>query len=307
MTTWPWSRHRSDSRADRRSSSGGDPAAVLRGHPVLLLAGPPADVMVNRLLRMWNPSAEADGRAGSRGIAIAEGVRWFGPFRLDAVGAAEAGLPLGWSTAYAARAVRSRVRVPDGLAAAEMRERFPYGMPVGTEAVAWSLVTGMARRLGGAARLPVDARSRRAAARAAKNIVAQLPEPRQNTYCVYGNKALAWPMLRSLLALSLPELDLNGALAEDDYCLDRTGSFEVRVEPFRDGDFLPYALRPSAAPGWPRTVYRFRCLPEASAAEVARIDVQLRGAAYELADIVGGALLDGEGFPVITEFARQRS
>jgi hypothetical protein len=321
MTTWPWSRHRSTSRdsasrtprdsasrTPRPSSGRADPASVLRAHPVLLLAGPPADVMVNRLLRMWNPGAESDGPAGSRGIAIAEGVRWCGPFRLDAVGAAEAGLPLGWSTAYAARAVRSRVRVPDGLAAAEMRERFPSGMPVGTEAVAWSLVTGMARRLGGAARLPVDARSRRAAARAAKNVVAaQLPEQRQNTYCVYGNKALAWPMLRSLLALSLPELDLNGALADDDYCLDRTDSFEVRVEPFRDGDFLPYALRPNAAPGWPCTVYRFRCLPGASAAEVARIDVQLRGAAYELADIVGGALLDGEGFPVITEFARQRS
>ncbi|HWG23785.1 hypothetical protein [Actinospica sp.] len=300
MTTWPWSRHRS---ASRPSSS--DPASVLREHPVLLLAGPPADVMVNRLLRMWNPCAELGGPKGNRGIA--EGVRWFGPYRLDTVGAAEAGLPLGWSTAYAAQTVRSRLRVPDGLAAAEMRERFPHGMPVGTEAVAWSLVTGLARRLGGAARLPVDARSRRVAARGAKNVVTQRPEVRQNTYCVYGNKALPWAILRSLLALSLPELDLNGALAVDDYCLDRTGSFEVRVEPFRDGDFLPYALRPGAAPGWPCTVYRFRCLPEATNADAARIDVQLRGAAYELADIVGGALLDGEGFPVITEFARQRS
>lgn len=302
MKTWPWSRHRSSNDSSTPTAPAapvGDPAAMLRAHPVLLLAGPPADVMVNRLLRMWNPAAELP--------RIAEGVRWAGPFRLDAVGATEAGLPLGWSTAYAAQCARGRLRVPDGLAAAELRERFPHGMPVGTEAVAWSLVTGLARRLGGAARLPADARSRRAAAREAKNVVAQRPDVRQNSYCVYGNKALQWPVLRSLLALSLPELDLNGMLAEDDYCLDRTGCFEVRVEPFRDGDFLPYALRQGAAPGWPCTVYRFRCLPQATDAEAARIDVQLRGAAYELADIVGGALLDGEGFPVITELARQRS
>jgi hypothetical protein len=270
---------------------------VLRANPVLLLAGPPADVMVNRLLGMWNPNAEMP--------AIAEGVRWAGPFRLDAVGAAEAGLPLGWSTAYAAQAVRSRLQVPDGLAAAEMRERFPYGMPVGAEAVAWSLVTGLARRLDGATRLPVDARGRRDRARAARSVVAQRPQLRHNTYCVYGNKALPWPVLRSLLALGLPDLDLNGALAEDDYCLDRTGAFEVRVEPFRDGDFLPYALRPGAQ-GWPCTVYRFRCLSQATKTDVKRIDVQLRAAAYELADVVGGVLLDGDGFPVITELARQR-
>jgi hypothetical protein len=277
---------------------------VLRANPVLLLAGPPADVMVNRLLRGWNPSAELGGPGKNH--RIADGVRWVGPFRLDAVGAAEAGLPLGWSTAYAAQAVRSRLRVPDGLAAAEMRERFPHGMPVGTEAVAWSLVTGLARRLDGATRLPADVRSRRAAAKVARNLVAPRPELRQNTYCVYGNKALPWPMLRTLLALGLPELDLNGALAEDDYCLDRPDSLEVRVEPFRDGDFLPYALRPHAVSGWPCTVYRFRCLPQARKTDVARIDVQLRGAAYELADVVGGVLLDGEGFPVITELARQR-
>ena len=309
MTTWPWSRHGSATRASRASrTSSGDPASVLRANPVLLLAGPPADVMVDRLLRGWNPSAESGGPGKSPGksLRIAEGVRWVGPFRLDAVGAADAGLPLGWSTAYAAQAVRSRLRVPDGLAAAEMRERFPHGMPVGAEAVAWSLVTGLARRLDGATRLPADVRSRRAAARATKNLVAQRPELRQNTYCVYGNKALPWPVLRSLLALGLPELDLNGALAEDDYCLDRPDSFEVRVEPFRDGDFLPYALRPHAVSGWPCTVYRFRCLPQAAKTDVARIDVQLRAAAYELADVVGGVLLDGEGFPVITELARQR-
>lgn len=297
-----------------------DPAAVLRAHPVLLLAGPPADVMVNRLLRTWNPSAELPD--------IAEGVRWAGPFRLDTVGAAEAGLPLGWSTAYAARTVRSRMRIPDSLAAAEMRKRYPYGVPMGTEAVAWSLVTGLARRLDGAARLPgpANAHSRRAARKAARNAArnatVQRPHLQQNTYCVYGNEALPWHVLRSLLAHNLPELDRNGALADDDYCLDRADCFEVRVEPVGAGDFLPYALRERAAAtatvtatatatatanaSWPCTVYRFRALPQVKPSDVKRIDVQLRGAAYQLADVIGGMLLDGEGFPVITELAAQR-
>ncbi|MBR7824762.1 hypothetical protein KDK95_00460 [Actinospica sp. MGRD01-02] len=316
MTTWTWFRHRSTASPPL----GGDTAAVLRSSPVLLLAGPPADVMVNRLLRTWNPRAQvgggADGTLGS--CAIADGVRWVGPFRLGAVGAAEAGLPLGWSTAYAAQAERRRMRVPDGLAAAEVRERYPDGIPVGAEAVAWSLVTGLARRLDGAARLPAGDRRPRNAG----SVVAQRPELRQNTYCVYGNQALPWSVLCSLLALSLPGLDLNGALADNDYCLDRTDTFEVRVEPFREGDFLPYALRPRATEGWPCTVYRFRCLSRATRTGAAhadlqlrgaphadlqlRADVQLRAAALELADVVGGALLDGEGFPVITELARQR-
>lgn len=312
MTTWPWSRHRSVASP----LSGGDTATILRTSPVLLLAGPPADMMVNRLLRTWNPCAEVDGTAD--GCSIAEGVRWSGPFRLGAVGAAEAGLPLGWSTAYAAQAERRRMRVPDGLAAAEMRERFPDGIPVGAEAVAWSLVTGLARRMDGAARLPAgDRRSRNAG-----SVVAQRPELRQNTYCVYGNQALPWSVLCSLLALSLPGLDLNGALTDDDYCLDRTDTFEVRVEPFREGDFLPYALRLRATEGWPCTVYRFRCLSQPTKTDAThantqrvdmqradmqlRVDLQLRAAAFELADVVGGALLDGEGFPVITELARQR-
>jgi hypothetical protein len=317
MTTWPWFRHRSAASPP----SGGDTAAILRSSPVLLLAGPPADVMVNRLLRTWNPRAgvgrDADGTAD--GCNIAQGVRWVGPFRLGAVGAAEAGLPLGWSTAYAAQAERRRMRVPDGLAAGEVRERYPDGIPVGAEAVAWSLVTGLARRLDGAARLPAGDRRQRKAA----SVVAQRPELWRNTYCVYGNQALPWSVLCSLLALSLPGLDLNGALDDDDYCLDRTDTFEVRVEPFRDGDFLPYALRPRATEGWPRTVYRFRRLSQATKTSVPRadlrlrgdmlrgdtrlrVDVQLRAAAFELADVVGGALLDGEGFPVITELARQR-
>jgi len=290
----PWSLHRAGTPPRGPRVDPGDPASVLRAHPVLLLAGPPADVMVNRLLGEWNPCAELP--------EIAEGVRWAGPYRIDAVGAAEAGLPLGWSTAYAAQTVRSRMRVPDGIGADELRARYPHGMPTGTEAVAWSLVKGLARQLDGAARLPGDPRSplARRSLRAARDggVVAQRPRTRQNTYFVYGNEALPWSVLRTVLCLSLPELDRNGAVAANDYCLDRPGSFEVRVQPFRDGEFLHYALRPRAATGWPCTVYRFRGLPQANAARAERIDVQLRGAACQLADIIGGLLLDGDGFPV---------
>ena len=291
----------SEPRVDPR-----DPASMLRAHPVLLLAGLPTDVMVRRLLRAWNPCAELPD--------IAEGVRWAGPYRLDTIGAAEAGLPLGWSTAYAAQTVRRRMRVPDGPGAEESRRRFPHGVPTGTEAVAWSLVTGLARRLDGAARLPADDRRtrrsvfslplpslpRRGRARRSDELMVLRPRKQRSTYCVYGNEALPWSVLRSVLRLSLPELDRNGALAADDYCLDRPGSFEVRVEPFRDGEFLPYALRPRAADGWSRpcTVYRFRCLPQSRAADAERIDVQLRTAALQLTDVVGGMSVDGEGFPV---------
>jgi len=299
-----------------------DPAAMLRAHPVLLLAGLPTDVMVRRLLYAWNPCAELPD--------IAEGVRWAGPFRLDTVGASEAELPLGWSTAYAALTARSRMRVPNGVGAEELRRRYPHGVPTGTEAVAWSLVTGLARRLDGAARLPADGRGGRTwrsmlsvrglgrgSGHAANELMVLRPRRQQSTYRVYGNEALSWSVLCSVLRLNLPELDRNGALAADDYCLDRPGSFEVRVEPFRDGEFLPYALRPYAAAtnssgsdpfdpgsasdssGWhPCTVYRFRCLPQSRAADVERIDVRLRAAACQLADVVGGMAVDGEGFPV---------
>ncbi len=186
------------------------------------------------------------------------GVHWAGPFRLDAVGSTAAGLPHGWSTAYAARAVRSRMRVPDGLDADLVRLRYPHGLPTGAERVAWSLVTGLARRLDGAARLPAGT------SRADRSPAALRARAQENTYCVYGNEALPWSVLRSVLCLSLPELDLNGALADDDYCLDRPGGFEVRVRPrFRRGRVRAVSrCAPDAAADWPRTVYRFRCLPQ---------------------------------------------
>ena len=60
-----------------------------------------------------------------------------------------------------------------------------------------------------------------------------------------------------------------------------------------EGAFLPYALRPYAAPDWPCTTYRFRCLPQARKADLERIDTHLRSAARHLAEVVGGMVLDG--------------
>ena len=298
MTLWPQKTRSTKppglrkTRKARGRTDPGDPAAVLRANPVLLLAGPPADLAVTRLLCEWNPAADFP--------QVADGVHWAGPFRLDAAGSAAAGLPHGWSTAYAARAVRSRMRVPDGLDADLVQLRYPHGLPTGAERVAWSLVTGLARRLDGAARLPAGT------LRAGRSTAALRARAQENTYCVYGNEALPWSLLRSVLCLSLPELDRNGALADDDYCLDRPGGFEVRVRPFRAGEFVPYALRSRAAADWPRTLYRFRCLPQPTEVDAVRIDALLRAAACQLADVVGGVLLDGEGFPMVAESALHR-
>jgi hypothetical protein len=304
MKLWPAHLIRS-SRSGTRPTDPADPAYpafVLRTSPVLLLAGPPADAMVDRLLHEWNPAATAAAEATPseastaatppKAPEIAEGVRWVGPFRLDGVSSAEAGLPSGWSTAYAAPAARRRTRVPDGLDAGLLRLRYPHGIPAGAEAVAWSRIMGLARRLGGAGRLPADS------PRGSRTVSAQRPLAQENSYCVYGNEALSWSVLRSVLCLSLPELDRNGALADDDYCLDRPGAFEVRVQPFRPNGFVPYALRPGATADWPGTVYRFRCLPQQTERSAQRIDTQLRAAACLLADVVGGVLLDGDGFPL---------
>jgi len=249
------------------------------------------DADVRRLVRMWNP-APATGIEGGFGVEVAEGVRFAGPFRLDPETLALAGLSSAWTTAYAALCTRDRVRVPDGIDADLLRQRYPHGMPVNAEGLAWSLITGLARRMGGAARLPADS------PRATRQVVARRIRAHETVYCVYGHDALPWSVLRSVLCLTLPELDRNGALAANDYCLDRPGSFEVRVRPFHTDGFVPYALRPRSAADWPCTVYRFRCLPQATDIDAERIDTQLRAAACQLADVVGGMVLDGDGFPL---------
>jgi hypothetical protein len=309
----------------------GAPGSLLRRHPALLLTGTPADAEVRRLVREWNPAAvfavspapatssapsptPATSPAPSPAaptlpatspgipaenpthipphVEVAEGVRWAGPFRLDPETLVDAGLEPRWTTAYAALCARGRTRVPDGIDADRIRLRYPHGLPVGTEGVAWSLVTGLARLLGGAIRLPAES------PRATRSVAVQRVRAQENVYCVYGHEALPWSVLRSVLSLSLPELDRNGALAANDYCLDRPGGFEVRVRPFSTAGFVPYALRPRTAADWPGTVYSFHCLPQATDADAERVDAHLRTAACQLADVVGGLVLDGEGFPL---------
>jgi len=323
MMLWPLTRPaRSRSRPDPADPA--YPAFILLSSPVLLLAEPPEDAAVQRLVHEWNPRAALP--------EAAAGVRWAGPFRLDAALAAQAALPPGWSTAYAAQAARSRTRVPDGLDADLQRLRYPQGLPSGAEAVAWSLIMGLARRLDGAGRLPADS------PRATRVMPAQRALAQENSYCVYAKQALPWSSLRSVLCLSLPELDRNGAAAKDDYCLDRPSAFEVRVQPFRRTGHVPYALRARVAAGehfgdavahnggpddhpdgglgsslssslggWPSTVYRFRCLPQQTERAAQQVDIQLRAAACQLADVVdGGVLLDGDGFPLVGAEAAAR-
>jgi hypothetical protein len=265
----------------RHEERGTAPDRLLRANPVLLLAGPRTPAAIEALVRTWNPTPTRD----EQGVLhVADGVRWHGPVQLDPSLAAQAELPGGWSTGYVAEAPRRRVRIPDGRNAETLRRRYPRDVPTGAEALAWSLVTGLARLLGGAARLP--------------GCPAYLAEPEETVYCVYGHEALPWQVLRSVLELAIPDLARNGALAANDYCLDRSGQLEVRVQPFADDEFLPYALRARADDGWPHTVYRFSCVTQASPVETITVVDRMRKAAVLLAEVVGGVLLDANGFPV---------
>ncbi|HZP50866.1 hypothetical protein [Actinocrinis sp.] len=258
-----------------------DPERLLSGNPVLLLAGPRTAASIEALVRTWNPTPTRDEHDV---LHVADGVRWHGPFRLDPTLAAQAELPGGWSTGYVAEAPRRRVRIPDGRNAEALRRRYPRDIPTGPEALAWSLVTGLARLLGGAARLP--------------GCPPYVAEPHETVYCVYGHEALPWQVLRSVLGLAIPDLGRNGALAANDYSLDRPGALEIRVQPFGADEFLPYALRSRADDGWPHTVYRFSCVKQATAVETASLIERVRNAAVLLAEVIGGVLLDEDGFPV---------
>jgi hypothetical protein len=258
-----------------------DPERLLRGNPVLLLAGPRTAASIEALVRTWNPTPTRD----EQGVLhVADGVRWHGPFHLDPTLAAEADLPGGWTTGYVAQAPRRRARIPEGRNAPALRKRYPHDIPAGPEALAWSLVTGLARLLGGAARLP--------------GCAPYTVEPEEAVYCVYGHEALPWQVLRSVLELAIPDLARNGALAPNDYCLDRSGVLEIKVQPFADDEFLPYALRNRADDGWPHTVYRFSCVKQATRVETAAVVEKVRKAAVLLAEVIGGVLLDADGFPV---------
>jgi hypothetical protein len=259
-----------------------DPAErLLRDNPVLLVAGPRTPGPIEALVRTWNPEAV---RGEDGVLRVADGVSWHGPFRLDPGLAAETELPGGWSAAYVAEAARQRVRIPDGRKGDALRRRYPKDMPTGIEAVAWSLVSGLARRLDGAARLP--------------GCAPRVAAPEETVYCVHGKEALSWQVLRSVVGLAIPDLGRNGILAPDDYCLDRPGLLEIKAEPFGEDEFLPFAVRQRAGENRPRTVYRFSALPQANDAETLKILARLSHAAALLAEVVGGVVVDGEGFPV---------
>ena len=257
------------------------PARLLRGNPVLLLAGASSPPSLYAHLQAWNPTLDQDEQGSLR---IAESVTWHGPYRMDPWLAAAADLPDSWPIAYAARSPRQRVRIPDGRNAADLRRRYPKELPTGAEALAWALVSGLARRLHGAARLPGGP---------AHTVTAE-----ETVFCVYGNEALPWQVLRSVLELALPDLSRNGALAANDYCLERADQLEITVQPVRDGQFLPYALRARATDGWPHTLYRFTCVRQETHAEMVKLAGRCLEAALLLSDVVGGVLLDGDGFPV---------
>lgn len=258
-----------------------DPERLLSDNPVLLLAGPRTAASIEALVRTWNPLPTRD----EQGVLhVADGVRWHGPFPLEPTLSAQADLPGGWSAAYVAEAPRRRLRIPEGRNADTLRRRYPRDIPTGPEALAWSLVTGLARLLGGAARLP--------------GCPPYAAEPHEAVFCVYGHEALPWQVLRSVLGLAIPDLARNGALAANDYCLERAGMLDIRVQPFGDDEFLPYALRSRADDGWPHTVYRFSCVKQGTDAETSAVVDRMRDAAVLLAEVIGGVLLDEDGFPV---------
>jgi hypothetical protein len=257
------------------------PARLLRDNPVLLLAGASGPPLLYALLQAWNPALDQDEQGSLR---IADSVTWHGPYHLDPGLAAGADLPADWPIVYAAKSPRQRVRIPDGRNAADLRRRYPKELPAGAEAHAWALVSGLARRLHGAVRLPGGP---------VHPVAAE-----ETVLCVYGNEALPWPVLRSVLELAVPDLSRNGALAANDYCLERPDQLEITVQPVLDGQFLPYALRARATDGWPRTVYRFTCVRQGTQAEMIKLAGRCLEAALLLSDVVGGVLLDGDGFPV---------
>ncbi len=258
-----------------------DPERLLGDNPVLLVAGPRTSASIEALVRTWNPTPTRDDQGV---LHVADGVRWHGPFHLDPTLAAQVDLPGGWSTGYVAEAPRRRARIPEGRNAEALRKRYPRHVPTGPEALAWSLVTGLARLLGGTARLP--------------GCPPYVAEPHETVLCVYGHEALPWQVLRSVLGLAIPDLGRNGALAANDYSLDRPGVLEIRVQPFGVDEFLPYALRSRADDGWPHTVYRFSCVRQTTDAETFAVIERMRNAAVLLAEVIGGLLLDADGFPV---------
>jgi hypothetical protein len=282
---------------------------------------------------------------------VGDGIRWHGPIRLTPMLRADAGLPAAASGtgatatsrssgsgsgsalrdavanrpsggfAYVAEVERSRVKVPDSRRAAELRRRYPQGIPTGAEAEAWSLVRGLAKRLRGVAHLPGSP--------------AYVPhadlEPlvSEHDYRVYSHEMLPWVVLREILRPLAPELSREPLPGEGGYILRQRGLLEVRVRPAGISTTtagtppegrstpIPYAIRDRADEAWPHSVYEFCDLSRSDlvapvpaphhpvlrsprAVRVAAVGAPdaLRNAATLIAEVTGGVLLDTDGFPV---------
>jgi hypothetical protein len=185
---------------------------------------------------------------------------------------ADTALPPGWSIGYVAEVARQRQPVPDSREAPRLRAEYPHGMPVGAELVAWRLVRGLARILHGAARLPGSP---------------PMVEHPAVDLVVYGHEALPWLVLREVVGLVVPDVVRSAARGPADYVLDQDGVLTVHVGPAGAPDQLPYAVRRLADDGWPHTVYRFAGTSTERVARCARL----------VAEVVGGVLLDADGFP----------
>ena len=277
---------------------------------------------------------------------VGDGILWHGPIRLTPMLRADAGLPgtptssRGAATnrsaggfAYVAEVARERTKVPDGRYAAELRRRYPQGMPTGAEAEAWRLVRGLAKRLRGVAHLPGSP--------------AYVPhtdaEPliSEHDCRVYSHEMLPWIVLREILRPLAPDLSRE-PLPYGGYVLRQRGLLEVRVRPAsapasihartyasthagtdnRAGAVhrptIPYAIRDRADDAWPHSVYEFCDLsrsdlvpappaqhlrPVLSPPRRVRIAAPvapdpLRNAATLIAEVTGGVLLDTDGFPL---------
>jgi hypothetical protein len=117
-------------------------------HPALLLSEAVPEERLAELVRLWNPAAaRTREQVGDAAWAVGANTSWLGPVALDDAAAAGIGVDAQWQVAYPVAVPRSRM--PLGSP-----ETYPYGFPLGDEGMAWSLVRGLAARLGGAARLP---------------------------------------------------------------------------------------------------------------------------------------------------------
>jgi hypothetical protein len=236
---------------------------LLSANPVLLLSDPRPSERVAELVARWNPEATTD----VDGVPLlAEGIRWRGPIALSPSTDDSGDVTDCWSIAYVAELSGARrASAPD--------------------VAAWHLVRGLARILRGTARMPRSA--------------GYPHEPRACELAVYGHDPLPCRVLREVLRIAVPDIELSAMTAADDYVLAELGLFAVRAGRCDPCDPLPYALRPRADDTWPHAVYRFSADTRRSDPPTAlRARRRLTRCAVLLADVVDGRLIDGDGFPI---------